>query len=338
MLLNLTTFNIRGQNDPQKVWKLRGYIKSVQPKIDMLLIQEHKLTGEKVSSLDKSLDPQAVYIHAEAEPRYNHTRNDQGAGCGGRAILLASKWSNTIAESGSCFQGQALWVILKDLPGGNIGILNVYSPNDQNERKQFWNELSLTLPRQCRWIVGGDFNMVEEALDKSSSCGRLLTSQEHLIWEGLKGELNIEDSFTHSKGLKYSWDNGRTQDQHILARLDRFYTFKEPATGNPRSVTSYIIQGEYSYSDHLLMNIQLKLGNSPNTKGCWKMNARLFEDTREEITKLWRSMPASRYSFFTKIHKVTRFYRKFYITKALEFKLKEATLKKELSEAQSQLQ
>ena len=103
MLLNLITFNIRGLNDPQKIQKLRSYIISAQSKIDVLLIQEHKLTGEKASSLDRSLDPHAVYIHVEAEPGYNLTRNDQGVGCGGTTILLPSKWLNTIVESRSCF-------------------------------------------------------------------------------------------------------------------------------------------------------------------------------------------------------------------------------------------
>ena len=37
--------------------------------------------------------------------------------------------------------------------------------------------------------------------------------------------LNISDKFNSERGLKYTLDNGRINEQRIWAILDRFYTF-----------------------------------------------------------------------------------------------------------------
>jgi exonuclease III len=338
MLINLSTLNVRGLNDPMKTLRLRNYIKAAQPSIDTLLIQEHKLTGDKALRLGKALDSRAIYLHSDAEPGYNHAQGTNGAGCGGSAILIANKWEKAIASSGSCFKGRALWVILTNLPGGDLGILNIYSPNDQHDRIMLWQELGLTLPRNYRWILGGDFNMVENPSDKSSQCGRLIGTQERFLFDTLKENLNVADFFQGGRGLKFSWDNGRSQNQRILARLDRFYIFNNPGLGHSRDIVAYTIQSDSTLSDHHPVNLQLSLGNSPKKKGCWKMNVRFLDETKEDVEKLWKSMATSRYSFFTKICKITRFYRGFYVKKAAEFKASEEALRNELSAAQAQLQ
>jgi hypothetical protein len=38
MIVNLTTLNVRGLNDPKKTTRLKNYIKSIQPIIEVFLI------------------------------------------------------------------------------------------------------------------------------------------------------------------------------------------------------------------------------------------------------------------------------------------------------------
>jgi hypothetical protein len=204
-----------------------------------------------------------------------------------------------------------------------MGILNIYNPNDQYDRRLLLQEISLVLPRHCRWILGGNFNMVETLADKSNIYGRLINNQ---------------DPFRSGRGLKFSWDNGRAQGERILARLDRFYLFNNPATGPTRIIPSYAILGGCLLSDHHPVRLQLQLGDSPRNKGTWKMNVKYLDETKDEVTRMWRFLPSSNFSFFAKIRKVMRFYRSFCIQKAMEFKTRESMLRQELTLAQTELQ
>jgi hypothetical protein len=173
--------NVRGLNDHSKIKRLQSYLQFANPKIDCLLIQEHKLIGDKVVELGRVLNRQATYIYDEAEAGYNHLQGDQGAGRGGTALVLASKWYQVISSSGSLYHGRVLWIVLKGIPGGDLGIANIYSLNDCRQRSEMWHEILNNLPRSCRWILRRDFNMVETSIDKSSQCGRLINGSERII-------------------------------------------------------------------------------------------------------------------------------------------------------------
>ena len=85
MNLKLSTFYVRGLNDSHKVDQLKSYLKSISPYVDIVLIQEYKLHGEKTADLGRILDRCAVYLFNETEPGY---RTLDGAGCGGTAFLI----------------------------------------------------------------------------------------------------------------------------------------------------------------------------------------------------------------------------------------------------------
>jgi hypothetical protein len=49
------------------------------------------------------------------------------------------------------------------------------------------------LPKDCRWLLSGNFNMVEVIEENSSTCGRMLQGIKRLTWEVLKESLNVEE-------------------------------------------------------------------------------------------------------------------------------------------------
>lgn len=65
-----------------------------------------------------------------------------------------------------------VWVKLEGIEVGDVGIACVYVPNIHIERRQLWHKMMELLPRDCDWIVWGDFKMTERREDKSSDCGR----------------------------------------------------------------------------------------------------------------------------------------------------------------------
>ncbi|KAG0573683.1 hypothetical protein KC19_VG200300 [Ceratodon purpureus] len=178
MKLTIYSLNVRGLNDPAKVTRLRNYIQNLQPAPDILMLQEHKLTGEKAAILGRQLNPTYRYLFIAARPGYRNEDRANGAGRGGTATLIQNSLDRFIINSVSLYQGRALWIVLGNIAGYSWGFLNVYSPNDAQERTRFWESILDNLPPNCHWMVGGDFNMVESSVDKSTACGRLIQEPE----------------------------------------------------------------------------------------------------------------------------------------------------------------
>jgi hypothetical protein len=86
-------------------------------------------------------------------------------------------------------ENRAHWFILGGLPSGNLGVVNIYAPNEFVLRIRLWETLMATLPTTCRWIVPGDFNMVKTRQDKTNPCGRLVPNGERLIFQAMKTHL-----------------------------------------------------------------------------------------------------------------------------------------------------
>ena len=68
MKWNIITHNIRGLNDPENITKERCFINALTPKIDVVLIQEHKLRGRSMDNLGNRLMPGCSSWILEAAP------------------------------------------------------------------------------------------------------------------------------------------------------------------------------------------------------------------------------------------------------------------------------
>ena len=55
MKLNLTSHNVRGFNDPESISKERYFLNTLNPKADVVLIQEHKLQRKELEHLSNKL-------------------------------------------------------------------------------------------------------------------------------------------------------------------------------------------------------------------------------------------------------------------------------------------
>jgi exonuclease III len=130
MKLNLLTFNSRGLNKEIAVASLHQYIQQFQPRLDIVAIQEHKLRGDAFNRLSQKLWRNAMAIGTEASPGYGHNPGDARVGCGGIVTLLAPQWSKLVSQIGTIHNNKVHWFILAGLPKSDVGIANVYAPND----------------------------------------------------------------------------------------------------------------------------------------------------------------------------------------------------------------
>jgi hypothetical protein len=94
------------------------------------------------------------------------------------------------------------------VPGRDVAFLNVYVHSSfQRDQIELWSKLEDTLLQDCRWVLAGDWNSVENDTDKSSSNSRLMGPNERRAFNQFKVALGFEDNFPDTNIIRFSWDN-----------------------------------------------------------------------------------------------------------------------------------
>ncbi|KAG0558298.1 hypothetical protein KC19_10G017200, partial [Ceratodon purpureus] len=169
---------------------------------------------------------------------------------GGVITLVHPRWSTKLGASGSCLDNRAHWFILQGIPGGDVGFVNIYVPNDSPTRCLLWETLARDLPPQSRWILLGDFNIVEHRADKTRQCPNMIPRRERILFEAMKSTLGVEDHPRSTTSLRFSWDNNRPEVARVLARLDRLYLFTPFSGSVDRILLDHHIRGNTTRLDH----------------------------------------------------------------------------------------
>ena len=85
-------------------------------------------------------------------------------------------WKSCIVRQEILIPSRAHTIVVKQ-KGAEWGLLNIYAPNHSSSRPQFWNSLLLSMSNTLdHWIIGGDFNMLEDPYARIS--GSLATIDE----------------------------------------------------------------------------------------------------------------------------------------------------------------
>ena len=96
------------------------------------------------------------------------------------------------------------WIVLLGLPLDNIGLANIYASNEPPLRYQLWKLMLHQLLNSVRWILAGDFNMVEAHQDKTNLCGRLISAGKRGIFSTLKCHLRLIEPPRSQDNLVFS--------------------------------------------------------------------------------------------------------------------------------------
>ena len=155
MKWNIIFHNIRGLNDPECIAKERSFLNSLNPRVDIVMIQEHKLRGKAVEDIGLKLMPGYANWFLEASPGEKSWLNPNAAGKGGVGILLARKYAKLVTEHGALYDNRVVWIKLEGIEGGSIGLACIYAPNIPTERRHLWHIMVDALPKDCEWILRG---------------------------------------------------------------------------------------------------------------------------------------------------------------------------------------
>lgn len=185
----------------RKALQKKGVHELLNSKVDIFMLQEHKLRGRALENLGCRLMPGCANWILKATPGERSWLNPNAAGKGGVWILLSHKYARLVIENRALYNNKVVWIKLEGI-GCNIGIACIYAPNIPTERKHLWHLIVDYLPKDCEWDFGGDFNMIERIHNKSNDWSpRTQMELLHLnIWWSNMVEL-INNRFTYTKVL-----------------------------------------------------------------------------------------------------------------------------------------
>jgi exonuclease III len=272
MKIHLISQNKQGLNAPTAPQRIRNYFSSYMRHIDLICLQEHKLRGARLTDLGTKVWRQAHFFGCKASIGYRHEEGEAGAGRGGVCLFVNPSIKHLVHSQGVIGDSQAQWVRFSGHQDGDIAVLNVYAPHSPYERIRLWQELRRGLPGDCKWVACGDWNVVEDSLDKSTRCGRILTGMELLEFNLLKTQLSVQDFFSRHNPITYTWDNFRRDGERVLARLDREYSFACGHGPPNRHIKEYIILGDSCHSDHKPVLFKMEYKETRAKGAVYKMN------------------------------------------------------------------
>ena len=71
----------------------------------------------------------------------------------------------------------------------------IYAPNTASARQQFWKDLLNKFPPLDHWCITGDFNMLEDPIDRMGGCSITIHDHESTMWEQLVFSLQVLDAW-----------------------------------------------------------------------------------------------------------------------------------------------
>ncbi|GMI75027.1 hypothetical protein HRI_001172000 [Hibiscus trionum] len=202
MDLRIISWNIRGLGRRKKARAIRNLVKEKKPQV--IFIQETKVGDISKQLLrrmgcDKSFD----FVNAPAD---------------GSASGVLSMWNVGCFEKLDSFISRRFTVIIGKFRGNPIecGLINVYGPNDDAERKVFFIEiLEVTRRYKVAWCLEGDFNAITGVEDKLGKSWNFSAMEDFRSFIQAANLINLA-----LIGGAYTWSNNR--DPPSFVRLDRF--------------------------------------------------------------------------------------------------------------------
>lgn len=188
----------------------------------------------------------------------------------GVAILLSPNFLGKFVRFLFDSDGRILSLLL-DFHSFKVNLVNIYSPNTASDRKLFFSRLHDYFISQGVLIIGGDFNCVDDVLDRLN-CSAVLSMDKRALFS-LKSDFSLVDVWRKQNPRKvlFTWANS---DQTQASRIDRFLIAKPLV---PK--VSFCGMLPCVLSDHDFVKLELSLdGVLGRGSGIWRLNTSWLAD------------------------------------------------------------
>ena len=103
-----------------------------------------------------------------------------------------------------------------------FNVINIYAPNTVSERKTFFERLHDYFISNGSRIIAGDFNCINNVLDRLRSSNTALPDKKCLT--AFLSDFSLVDVWRklNPRGVSFTWSNS---DHSQASRIDRFFSF-----------------------------------------------------------------------------------------------------------------
>lgn len=171
----------------------------------------------------------------------------------------------------------------------------VYAPTSGGDRVAFLKRLS-TVIRDCSpsdfVLIGGDLNCTADKLDRNHAEPHTLSRNQLIELISTYGLCDVWRSL-HKTDRQYTWAHCRGNSLS-LARLDRFYIFKEHLN-KIRSCCIFPV----GFSDHSMVMCNMSINNVKPRSAYWHFNTSMLDDVnfKESFVFFWNAIKAEKDKF-----------------------------------------
>jgi exonuclease III len=258
--LNINGFGNESPGHGQNKWNHINQLVR-EHKINILAVGEAHLNESRHLAIETLFSKRLKIIHSKLP----HSHNAAGI-----AIVLNKENTNIEdIKTHEIIPGHALMIELNWHATERISVLAIYAPNrSMNVNKQFWGKLLTFFGENRRLrpdIVLGDFNFVEEAMDRIPM--RMREGEESVAetFDSLKVDLQLMDGWRQTFPSTLAFTYYRKSDGQ-QSRLDRIYCKSRKFD----STFEWKIQTTGIPTDHRMVSMRISCESSPNLgKGRW---------------------------------------------------------------------
>jgi exonuclease III len=257
----IASMNIKGRYLTSKTSKYKILSTIIRKnQIDVIGLQETKLKTKDEEELNLE-NPKMILISNPAE--------DGNAKAGTAFILNKDKMKNKTWTHTILIQGRLSVLTFKNTETQTFNIINLYSPNDLRLKKEFYKRVLQIISSQ-QWenpILIGDFNMVEQAIDRlpEHQDDNALTKRVNQIIN----KLEVVDGWRkdEEEAREYTYSQ---KTPFAAARIDRIYVAKQII----QMANDWHINETYNLSDHRMVTVTLTQTGLPEIyKGLWRLGS-----------------------------------------------------------------
>ena len=187
----------------------------------------------------------------------------------GVAVIFPANFSGKVVRFLFDSSGRILSLLI-DFHNLFLNVVNIYSPNVVSERKIFFSDLHGYFLSQGLLFIGGDFNCIDNVLDKLN-CS-FVPSVDKTSLVTLMSDFSLVDVWRkhNPRKISFTWFN---HDRTQASRIDRFFIAKSLFSKASCEILPCVL------TDHDFVKLNVSLdGVVKRGSGVWRFNNSLLSD------------------------------------------------------------